>query len=448
MPTQKTITRSPHSESNSKRGHTLDSKSPPPGSVAKAVLSGLDQIRGWQEDLYRDLHRNPELSYQEHRTAAIMADHLQSWGYEVHSGIGKTGVVGILRNGDGPAVLLRSEIDALPVEEKTGLPYASTVRETDAAGRNVPVMHACGHDAHMTCLLGAAELLAVAREHWNGTLVTVFQPAEELGSGARSMVDDGLVDLVGKVNVALTQHALPFPAGQVASRPGTTMSTADSMKVTVYGHGGHGSMPQDSVDPVVLAASIVMRLQTIVAREIAPTESAVVSVGSIQAGTKSNVISDHAVLLLNIRTYSEDVRTKVLDEVHRIVKAECVASESPKDPEFEMYEHFPITSNDVATTARVRSAFDAVFGQQSKDLPLQTVSEDFSAIPDAFGAPYSYWGLGCIAPDLYEKAKAAGRIAQDIPVNHSALFAPVIQPTLDTGTKTLVAASLAWLGRS
>ena len=262
------------------------------------------------------------------------------------------------------------------------------------------------------------------------------------------MVDDGLVDLVGKVNVALTQHALPFPAGQVASRPGTTMSTADSMKVTVYGHGGHGSMPQDSVDPVVLAASIVMRLQTIVAREIAPTESAVVSVGSIQAGTKSNVISDHAVLLLNIRTYSEDVRTKVLDEVHRIVKAECVASESPKDPEFEMYEHFPITSNDVATTARVRSAFDAVFGQQSKDLPRQTVSEDFSAIPDAFGAPYSYWGLGCIAPDLYEKAKAAGRIAQDIPVNHSALFAPVIQPTLDTGTKTLVAASLAWLGRS
>jgi hippurate hydrolase len=300
----------------------------------------------------------------------------------------------------------------------------------------------------MTCLLGAAELLAGSREHWNGTLVTVFQPAEELGSGAQSMVDDGLVDLVGKVSVVLTQHALPFPSGQVASRPGTMFATADSMKITVYGRGGHGSMPQDSVDPVVLAASIVMRLQTIVAREIAATESAVVSVGSIQAGTKSNVISDHAVLLVNIRTYSDEVRTKVLDEVRRIVKAECEASESPKDPEFEMYDHFPITVNDVTTTARVRSAFDAVFGEESKNLALQTPSEDFSDIPDAFGAPYTYWGLGCIDPDLYEKAKAAGRIAQDVPVNHSAMFAPVIQPTLDTGTKALVAASLAWLGHS
>jgi amidohydrolase len=448
MSAQKTSTRSRHSGSSSKRAHAHDSKSPQPGSVAKTVLAGLDQIRGWQEDLYRDLHQHPELSYQEHRTAAIMADHLQKWGYEVHSGVGKTGVVGILRNGDGPGVLLRSELDALPVEEQTGLPYGSTVRGTDPAGNDVPVMHACGHDAHMTCLLGAAELLAGAREHWNGTLVTVFQPAEELGSGAQSMVDDDLADLVGKVNVALTQHALPFPAGQVASRPGIMFSTADSMKVTVYGRGGHGSMPQDSVDPVVLAASIVLRLQTIVAREIAPTEPVVVSVGSIQAGTKSNVIDDHAVLLLNIRTYSEEVRTKVLDEVHRIVKAECEASESPRDPEFEMYDHFPITVNDKSTTDFVRSAFDAVFGDESKDLPLQTPSEDFSDIPDALGAPYTYWGLGCIDPDVYEKAEASGRIAQDVPVNHSALFAPVIQPTLDTGTKALVAASLAWLGHS
>jgi len=418
------------------------------GSPAEVVLSGLDQIRRWQEELYRDLHRNPELSFQEHRTAAAMADHLRGWGYEVHTGIGKTGVVGILRNGEGPAVLLRSEIDALPVEEQTGLPYASTARGTDQAGNDVPVMHACGHDVHMTCLLGAAALLAGAREHWNGTLVTVFQPAEELGSGARSMVDEGLADLVGKVSVALTQHVLPFPSGEVASRPGIMFAMADSIKITVYGRGGHGSMSQSSVDPVVLAAMIVIRLQTIVAREIAPTESAVVSVGSVQAGTKSNVITDHAVLLLNIRTYSEEVRTKVLDAVHRIVKAECQASQSPKDPEFEMYDHFPITDNDVATTARVRAAFDAVFGGESTDLALQTPSEDFSDIPDALGAPYSYWGLGCIDPDIYEKAKAAGRIAQDIPVNHSALFAPVIQPTLDTGTKALVAASLAWLGHS
>ena len=445
MSAQKTTTRS---RSNSRQAHGQPPKSMALGSPAEVVLSGLDQIRRWQEELYRDLHRNPELSFQEHRTAAAMADHLRGWGYEVHTGIGKTGVVGILRNGEGPAVLLRSEIDALPVEEQTGLPYASTARGTDQAGNDVPVMHACGHDVHMTCLLGAAALLAGAREHWNGTLVTVFQPAEELGSGARSMVDEGLADLVGKVSVALTQHVLPFPSGEVASRPGIMFAMADSIKITEYGRGGHGSMPQSSVDPVVLAAMIVIRLQTIVAREIAPTKSAVVSVGSVQAGTKSNVITDHAVLLLNIRTYSEEVRTKVLDAVHRIVKAECQASQSPKDPEFEMYDHFPITDNDVATTARVRAAFDAVFGEESTDLALQTPSEDFSDIPDALGAPYSYWGLGCIDPDIYEKAKAAGRIAQDIPVNHSALFAPVIQPTLDTGTKALVAASLAWLGHS
>jgi amidohydrolase len=414
-------------------------------SPVGAVLGGLDQTRVWQEDLYRHLHQNPELSFQEHNTAATVVERLKSFGFDVHDAVGGTGVVGILRNGVGPTVLMRSEIDALPVKEKTGLPYASAVTATDPAGEVVPVMHSCGHDVHVTCLLGASSLLASARTRWSGSVVALFQPAEELGEGAQAMVDDGLAQIVGDVSVALTQHVLPFPSGQVASRPGTVFSTADSMKITLYGRGSHGSMPQSSVDPVVLAAMIVVRLQTVVAREVAPTEPAVLTVGSIQSGTKSNIIGDHAVLELNVRSYNEKTRRTVLDAIRRIVTAECEASGSPKDPDFEMYGYFPPTDNDTKTTDRVRAAFDDLFGDMSKDLALQTASEDFSDLPNGLSVPYTYWGLGGIDPDLYRKAEAAGRVDEDIPVNHSPLFAPVIQPTLDTGTKALVAAALAWL---
>jgi hippurate hydrolase len=414
-------------------------------SPVAAVLSLLDQTRVWQEDLYRHLHQNPELSFQEHHTATAVVERLKSHGFDVHEAVGGTGVVGILRNGVGPTVLMRSEIDALPVKEKTGLPYASTVTATDQAGDVVPVMHSCGHDVHVTCLLGACSLLASARTCWSGSVVALFQPAEELGEGAQAMVDGGLAQIVGDVSVALTQHVLPFPAGQVASRPGSVFSSADSMKITVYGRGSHGSMPQSSVDPVVLAAMIVVRLQTVVAREIAPTESAVLTVGSIQSGTKSNIIGDHAVLQLNVRSYNKQTRKTILDAIRRIVTAECQASGSPKEPDFAMYGYFPPTDNDTKTTDRVRAAFDDLFGDMSKDLALQTASEDFSDIPNALSVPYTYWGLGGIDPDLYRKAVAAGRVDQDIPVNHSPLFAPVIQPTLDTGTKALVAAALAWL---
>ena len=238
-------------------------------SQTSEVMSGLQEVRTWQENLYRTLHQYPELSCQEHKTASAIVQRLHSCGYEVHNGIGATGVVGILRNGDGPTVLLRSDIDALPVKEKTGLPYASSATAIGPDGNEVPVMHACGHDLHVACLLGAASLLASSPTSWSGTVVALFQPAEELGTGAQSMVDDGLAGLVGKVDVALAQHVLPFPAGQVASRPGTMFSIADSIKVTVYGRASHGSMPQSSVDPVVLAAMIVVRLQTVVAREVA-----------------------------------------------------------------------------------------------------------------------------------------------------------------------------------
>lgn len=413
--------------------------------AATAVLAGLPDLRADQKNLYRDLHQHPELSHQEHRTAAIVADRLRAAGFDVRVGLGGTGVAGVLVNGDGPAVLLRADMDALPVREETGLPYASTATATDRDGTEVPVMHACGHDVHVACLAGAARLLAGARHAWRGTLVVLFQPAEETGDGARGMVEDGLADVLPPVDVALGQHVLPFPAGRVGTHAGPFLSAADSVRVTVHGRGAHGSMPQAAVDPVVLAAMIVVRLQTVVAREVPPTETAVLTVGSVRAGGKSNVIPDSAELRLNLRTYTEATRTAMLAAVRRIVTAECQASGSPREPEFELYDPFPLTDNDAATTARVAAAFGEFFADRATVLPAQAASEDFSDIPRACGVPYTYWGVGGTDPDTYRRAERAGRVAADIPVNHSAAFAPVPQPTLTTGTEALVVAALAWL---
>ena len=410
------------------------------------VLVGLAAIRGQQEALYRDLHQHPELSHQEHHTADVVAPWLQQAGYQVHR-IADTGVLGVLANGDGPTVLLRADMDALPVREATSLPYASTRTGIDTDGSSAPVMHACGHDVHMACLCGAATLLAGRREAWSGTVVALFQPAEETGDGARSMLDDGLAALLPPVDVAFAQHVMPFAAGRIGTRSGPFLSAADSLRITVHGRGAHGSMPQAGVDPVVLAAMIVVRLQTVVAREIAPTDTAVLTVASMRAGTKSNVIPDSAGLQLNLRTYSEATRAAMLAAIRRIVTAECQASGSPREPEFELFDRFPVTDNDPAATERVTAAFAAFFGDRYAPISPQSASEDFSDIPVALGVPYTYWCIGGIDPDIYGRAELAGRLATDIPVNHSAAFAPAIQPTLDTGTEALVVAALAWLAR-
>ncbi|MFM8597881.1 MAG: amidohydrolase [Mycobacterium sp.] len=420
----------------------------PSVNSVSAVMARADEVRPWQEDLYRDLHQNPELSHQEHRTAASVAERLGRSGYQVTTGVNGTGVVGVLRNGAGPTVLLRADMDALPVREDTGLPYASSAvatRESD--GVEVPVMHACGHDMHTACLLGAAHLLAAGEKHWRGTLVTVFQPAEETIDGAKGMVADGLAELTGPVDVALGQHVAPLPAGRLATIPGPAFAGGASLRVTLHGRGGHASTPQNTIDPVVLAAAIVLRLQGVVAREIEPGEPAVLTVGSLQAGTKANIIADRAELLVNIRFYSDATRAALLAAIRRIVTAECAASGCPRDPDFDIYEEAPLTDNDPTVTAAVREAFAGSLGEQVMITPPRVLgSEDFSDIANGVGAPYSFWLFGGTDPDAFAAAEAAGTLASDIPGNHSPHFAPVIQPTLDTGTAALVAAALAWLG--
>lgn len=415
-------------------------------SATDTVLAGLGGIRPRVEELYEDLHAHPELGFAEHRTSALVAERLRRWGYRVTDGVGGTGVVGVLSNGDGPTVLLRADMDALPVREATGLAYASTVTTTDGGGER-PVMHACGHDVHVTCLLGCARLMAAARGAWRGDLVVLFQPSEENGAGADAMLVDGLADLVPRPDVAFAQHVLPHPAGRVGVRAGAFLSSADSLRVTLHGRGAHGSMPQAAVDPVVLAALCVVRLQTVVSRELAATTPAVLTVGSIRAGDGPNVIPDSAVLELNVRTYDSRTRGRVLDAVTRCVRAESAASDAPAEPDVEYLDSFPPTLNDADVTARLERAFRARFGDDVSTVGPQTASEDFSAIPDAFGAPYAYWGIGGTDPDLYADAVRRGAVDSEVPVNHSGRFAPVPQPTLDTGVSALVVAALAWLGR-
>ena len=312
-----------------------------------AVLATLDGLLPELEALYKDIHSHPELSMQETRTARVAADRLRTAGYEVTTGVGKTGVVGLLRNGDGPIVMLRADMDALPVQEASGLPYASTVMASDREGNTVPVAHLCGHDMHVTWLAGAGQLLADARTSWRGTLMAVFQPGEETAEGARAMIDDGLFTRFPKPEVVLGQHVMVGPAGTVAGRTGAITSAADSLQIRLFGRGAHGSMPQASVDPVVMAAATVMRLQTIVSREVAAAEAAVVTVGALQAGTKENVIPDEAIIKLNVRTFDAGVRARVLAAIERIVNAEAEASGAPRKPEITTLDHYPLNIDSI-----------------------------------------------------------------------------------------------------
>ena len=411
---------------------------------AKPLLNDLPDLLPTLEATYKHVHAHPELSMQENRTAALAAKHLTDNGYEVTTGVGKTGVVGVLRNGDGPTVMLRADMDALPVKEDTGLDYASTATAADASGKTVPVAHACGHDMHVAWLMGASALFARHRDAWKGTLIALFQPGEETAQGARAMIDDGLFTRFPKPEVVLGQHVMVGPAGTVAGSAGPITSAADSLQIRLFGRGAHGSMPQASIDPVVMAASTVLRLQTIVAREVAATESAVVTVGVLQAGTKENIIPDEALIKLNVRTFDEGVRKRVLAAIERIVNAEAEASGAPRPPEITPLDRYPLNVNDKAASDRVARAFRAHFpADRVHHTGPAPASEDFGCFGSEWGAPSVFWFVGGTDPATYAKAKAEGRV-NDLPVNHSPHFAPVLHPTLETGVEAMVTAALAW----
>jgi hippurate hydrolase len=411
---------------------------------ASRLLSRLHDLLPLLEVTYKDVHAHPELSMQETRTAGLAARQLTDDGYVVTTGVGKTGVVGLLRNGEGPTVMLRADMDALPIQEASGVDYASTALATDALGNTVPAAHACGHDMHVTWLLGTSTLFARTRDVWKGTLLVLFQPGEETAQGARAMIDDGLFTRFPKPDIVLGQHVMVGPSGTVAGSAGPITSAADSLQIRLFGRGAHGSMPQASIDPVVMAASTVLRLQTIVSREVAATEAAVLTVGVLQAGTKENVIPDEALIKLNLRTFDAGVRNRMLTSIERIVKAEAQASGAPRPPEITTLDRYPLNVNDKAASDRVAAAFRAHFSaDRVRHTGPAPASEDFGCFGAEWPAPSVFWFVGGTDPALYRKAKDEGRL-NELPVNHSPQFAPVLHPTLETGVEAMAVAAMAW----
>lgn len=417
-----------------------------PAASGSPALAPVNAIYPDLEAFYIDLHQTPELSTHEEKTSAKLAERLRALGYDVTDHVGGFGVVAVLKNGKGPTVLIRADMDALPVEERTGLPYASKVKLKDDAGNTVSVMHACGHDVHMTSLVGAATLLAKAKSRWRGTLVLVGQPGEEGSAGASAMLKDGFAARFPRPDFAISLHDDPrLPAGEVGYTPGFAKANSDTVDVTIYGRGGHGSAPQNTVDPVVVAARTILALQTIVSRENNPFDPVVVTVGSIQGGTKSNIIPDEVRLLLTVRTYKPEVRARVLAAIERIVKAEAVAAAAPREPAVKVESGYAANYNDPALTKRIVAALSSSFGaSRVVELPPIMASEDFGEFGRAAGAPSLQFSLGATPPG---KFAAAGGDTTKLPSLHSSQFAPDREPTLKTGSSALTIAALELLGK-
>lgn len=410
------------------------------------------------EELYKHFHANPEISTLETETSAKIFEVFTTLNekhgspIEIKTNIGQTGLIGIHRNGEGKTVLLRADIDGLPILEKTGLPYASKKRQHDTHHNEGerPTMHACGHDVHITSMLATIETLLKAKDSWSGTIIYLFQPAEERACGAQMMIDDGLYEKHGcpEPDVCLGQHVFPYKAGTIHSGVGPVMAAADSYKITIYGQGGHGSMPHRCIDPVVIGSYIVTRIQTLVSREVPPSETAVVTVGSFNAGSIVNVISDEAVLQINIRSYSEHWRKVILDGLKRIVDAECMAGRCPKPAKFEELGKFPLTENTESATLQVQKSFTEYFGKDRHEANMEPVigSEDFSHFARVINKPYMFWFIGGVGEEEWAKRTEEGTLDQ-IPVNHSPYYAPAIQPTLRTGVEAMVIAALTFVGK-
>jgi hippurate hydrolase len=410
-----------------------------------AILIGgkwMDDVRGespanWVDKhlaslvgVYREFHQHPELSLSEQWTAGRLADELQQAGFEVTRQVGGHGVVALLRNGSGPTVMVRADLDALPVVEQTGLAFASQVRVRDKQDHEVGVMHACGHDIHLTCLIGVAQYLAAHRQDWQGTLMLIGQPAEEIGTGARAMLDDGLFKRFPQPDYALALHVdAALEAGKVSCRGGHMLANTDSVDIVVKGRGGHGAFPHATIDPIVQAAQLVLALQTIVSREIAPLEPAVITVGSIHAGTKHNIIADDCRLQLTVRSYSDEVRQQILDAIHRKARAIAASMNAP-EPEVTVSHGTPALFNDKELAARVTQVLRQTLGEANVTVAEQTMGgEDFSQYGRA-GIPITMYRLGAIEPRRLERMRHLG---QKPPSLHSPQFYPDAEPTLSTG---------------
>jgi amidohydrolase len=396
----------------------------PVAYAASGVDAEVEGVYAKSDALYLDLHQHPELSGHEEQTAAKLAAGLRELGFEVTTGIGGTGLVGLLKNGNGPVIMLRTELDALPVEEKTGVPFASTVRTKDDSGVEVGVMHACGHDVHMASWMGTARIMASTRNRWRGTLMMLAQPAEETVSGAEKMIRDGLFTRFPRPQFALAVHDDPrAPGGVVGYRAGPIFSNADSLRVTIFGTGGHGARPETTVDPIVIASRTVLAWQTIVSREVSPFEAAVVTVGSIHGGTKNNIIPPEVTLLLTVRTLTDPVRKRVLKAIDRIVKAEAAAAGAPREPTIERYEGTDALVNDPALTQRISTALKRDLGaDRVRELPPEMASEDFAAFQKA-GVPTLMLRIGATPQAQFDAAMKSGT-GTEIPSLHSPLFMP------------------------
>lgn len=412
-------------------------------AAKKAIDAQLDRDYPALETLYKDIHAHPELGFQEVETAKTLAAQMRGLGFTVTENVGKTGVVAVFKNGDGPKILIRTELDGLPMQEKTGLAYASQATAT-YRDEKVFTAHACGHDIHMAAWVGTARQLVAMKAKWRGTLVFVAQPAEELTSGARAMLADGLWDKIGgKPDYGFALHVGNGPAGEVAYKPGVLTSTSDGIDLTFIGQGGHGSMPSATIDPILMASRFVVDVQSVISREKDPSQFGVVTLGSIQGGSAGNIIPDRVRLRGTIRTQDAAVRDKILAGVQRTAKAVAAMAGAP-EPELKLTPGGKMVVNDADLTARTGAVFKAAFGAKAvlQDKP-GSASEDYSEFVLA-GVPSVYFGIGGYAPAEIEKAKAEGK---PLPTNHSPFFAPTPEPTIRTGVEAMTLAVLGVAGR-
>jgi hippurate hydrolase len=401
-------------------------------SARAAIGRSLDAQYSRIDALYKDIHAHPELGFQEQRTAAKLAAELKALGFEVTEGVGRTGIVGLYRNGPGPTVMVRTELDALPLEEKTGLAYASKAKQT-LRGVETPVMHACGHDIHMAAWTAVAKIMLDLKDQWSGTLMFVGQPAEEGGGGARRMVADGLFSRFPKPDYGFALHVGPYPFGYVSYKPGVINSTADGLEITFIGKGGHGSRPHTTIDPVMMAANFIVSVQSVTSREKDAAKFGVVTIGSVQAGNAGNVIPDSATVRGTIRSYDNETRTRMLAGVDRTARAVAMMAGAP-EPEIKLSEGAKAVINDDALSARSGAVLKAAFGDKARLMAEPgSASEDYSEFVIA-GVPSFYFGIGGLDPKAWSEAMAAKK---PVPGNHSPEFAPVPEPSIRTGAEAM-----------